>query len=362
VFTLAQGPSTLAPITVSSSGTFPLPAGINPKFRPATITFPTVYQYNVAFQRQLTNKITATASYVGNSNRHGFMGTSNTINPNEASFVPGVANTNLDRPFYSKFGWTNDLSYYCDCANERYNSFQGTVLVRALQGWTLQGSYTYQRQWGDGWGYDSNYYFLYDRAAGTGYTNLLPRSQLTLAQTFDIPFGRGRKYGASLSKGADLALGGWTLSGITTYYSGFGFSPTLENYGSQGGQPNQGPNNRPNIGSGDPYAGAKGNRQQWFVGGIGSTFLIPTANTFGNYPINTLFGPHFIQQDLTIAKTFRLSERLGFTLRTDARNVFNHTNLGGPNGDVQSPSAGQITGLAGGGFMRSLQFSGTLKF
>jgi len=362
VFTLAQGPSTLAPITVSSSGTFPLPAGINPKFRPATITFPTVYQYNVAFQRQLTNKITATASYVGNSNRHGFMGTSNTINPNEASFVPGVANTNLDRPFYSKFGWTNDLSYYCDCANERYNSFQGTVLVRALQGWTLQGSYTYQRQWGDGWGYDFNYYFLYDRAAGAGYSNLLPRSQLTLAQTYDIPYGRGRKYGASLSKGADLALGGWTLSGITTYYSGFGFSPTLENYGSQGGQPNQGPNNRPNIGSGDPYAGAQGNRNQWFVGGIGSTFLIPSANTFGNYPINTLFGPHFIQQDLTIAKTFRLSERFGFTLRTDARNVFNHTNLGGPNGDVQSPSAGQITGLAGGAFMRSLQFSGTLKF
>jgi len=185
---------------------------------------------------------------------------------------------------------------------------------------------------------------------------------LTLAQTYDIPYGRGRKYGASLSKGADLALGGWTLSGITTYYSGFGFSPTLENYGSQGGQPNQGPNNRPNIGSGDPYAGAQGNRNQWFVGGIGGAFLIPAANTFGNYPINTLFGPHFIQQDLTIAKTFRLSERLGFTLRTDARNAFNHTNLGSPNGDVQSPSAGQITGLAGGAFMRSLQFSGTLKF
>jgi hypothetical protein len=362
VFSLAQGPPTLAPITVSSAGTFPLPAGINPKFRPAQITFPTVYQYNVAFQRQLSNKITATAAYVGNSDRHGFMGTSNTINPNEALFVPGVSNTNLDRPYYGKFGWTNDLSYYCDCANERYNSFQGSVLVRALQGWTLQGSYTYQRQWGDGWGYDSNYYFLYDRAAGTGYSNTLPRSQLTLAQTYDVPFGRGRKYGASLSKGADAALGGWSISGITTYYSGFPFSPTLENYGSQGGQPNQGPNNRPNLGSGDPYAGAQGNRNQWFTGGIGGAFLIPSANTFGNYPINTLFGPHFIQQDLSIAKTFHFTERLGFTLRTDARNVFNHTNLGLPNGDVQSPSAGQITGLAGGAFMRSLQFSGTLKF
>ena len=160
VFTLAQGPPTLAPVTVSPQGTFPLPPDINPKFRPATITFPTVYQYNVALQHQLTSKVAFTASYVGNANRHGFMGTSNTINPNEAIFFPGVSNTNIDRPFYPKFGWTNDLSYYCDCANERYNSFQGTVKVNAWSGWTLQGSYTYQRQWGHGWGYDSNYYFL----------------------------------------------------------------------------------------------------------------------------------------------------------------------------------------------------------
>jgi len=362
VFTLAQGPSTLAPITISSSGTFPLPAGINPKFRPSIITLPTVYEYNVAFQRQLTGKITFTAAYVGNVNRHGFLGTGQTTNPNEAIFVPGVSDTNLDRPFYSKFGWTNDLSYYCDCANEKYNSFQGTVLVKEWQGWTLQGSYTYQRQWGDGWGYDSNYYFLYDRAAGQGYGNLLPRGQLTLAQTYDIPFGHGRKYGANVTRPVDAALGGWSLSGITTYYTGFGFSPTLENYGAQGGQPNQGPTNRPDIGSGNPYAGAQGNRNQWFVGGIGTAFLIPAANTFGNYPINTLFGPHFIQQDLTLAKSFRLTERVGFTLRTDARNAFNHTNLGLPNSDIQSPSAGQITGLAGGAYMRSLQFSGTIKF
>ena len=362
VFTLAQGPSTLAPITVSSSGTFPLPANINPKFRPDTITLPQVYQYNVAIQRQVSSKVAFTAAYVGNVNRHGFMGTSNNINPNEAVFVPGVSNTNVDRPFFGKFGWTNDLSYYCDCANERYSSFQSTVKITALQGWTMQGSYTYQRQFGDGWGYDSNYYFLYDRAAGQGYSNLLPRQQWIFAQTFDVPFGHGRKFGASIGRAADIALGGWTVSGITTYYSGFPFSPSLENYGSQGGQPNQGPTNRPNLGSGDPYAGAQGNRNQFFVGGVGSTFLIPSANTFGNYPINTLFGPRFLQQDLTLAKTFRFTERIGFTLRADAENAFNHTNLGGPNNDVQSPNAGQITGLAGGGTMRRLQFSGTIRF
>jgi hypothetical protein len=362
VFTLAQGPPTLAPITVGSNGTFPLPAGINPKFRPDKITLPTTYQYNIAVQRQVTNKIAATAAYVGNSNRHGFMGTSNTINPNEAVFVPGASNNDVNRPFYSKFGWTNDLSYYCDCANERYNSLQATVKVQALEGWTLQGSYTYQRQWGVGWGYDSNYYFLYDRAKGEGYSNTIPRGQVTLAQTYEIPYGHGKRFGSSMSKPVDAVAGGWTLSGITTYYTGFGFSPTLDNYGLHGVQPGQGPNNRPNLGSGNPYAGAKGDRSQWFVGGIGTTFLFPSDNTFGNYPINTLFGPHFIQQDLTLSKTVRFSEKIGLTLRGDSSNVFNHTNLGTPNGDVQAKNAGQITGLAGGGSMRRMQFSATIKF
>ena len=90
--------------------------------------------------------------------------------------------------------------------------------------------------------------------------------------------------------------------------------------------------------------------------------MIPAANAFGNYPINSLYGPHFIQQDMSIFKTFKITERWAFTLRTDSRNVFNHTNLGQPNGDVQSPSAGQITGTAAGWYPRQLQFSGTVRF
>jgi hypothetical protein len=363
VFTLAQGPSTLPPVAVSSNGTFPLPAGINPKFRPTTITLPTVYQYNIAVQHQLTNKIVVTGAYVGNADRHAFIGTSgNTINPNEAIFVPGVSNTNLNRPYFAKFGWTNDLSYYCDCSNAHYNSFQGSAKINAWAGWTMQASYTYQKSWSDAAGYDQNYYFLYNRTAGSGQSNFLPNQQWTFANVYDVPFGKGRKFGSNMNRVADMALGGWELSGVTTYYSGFPFSPSLENYGAQGGQPNTGPNNRPDAGSGNPYSGAQGNRNQFFVGGIGSVFLIPGANTFGNFPINSLYGPHFIQQDLSIFKTFKFSERFSFQLRTDSRNIFNHTNLGQPNGDVQSPSAGQITGLAGGAYMRSLQFSGTIRF
>jgi hypothetical protein len=362
VFNLAQGPPALTPVTVASNGTFPLPLDVTPKYRPATITLPTTYLYNIAVQRQVTNRIAVTAAYVGNANRHGFLGTGQNFNSNEPSFSPGISNTNLEKPFYNSYGFTQSLSYYCDCFNEEYNSFQGTIKVSALQGWTMQGSYTYQRQWGDGWAYDTSYYALYDRAGGQGYTAMLPRQQWTFAQTYEVPFGHGRRYGANISKAMDFALGGWMISGVTTYYSGFPFSPSLENYGSQGGQPNDGPNNRPDLGSGNPYSGALGNRQQWFVGGIGGAFLIPAANTFGNYPIDTLFGPHFINQDLSLSKSFLITERISFMLKTDAENVFNHTNLGLPNSDVQSPSAGQITGLAAGDVTRRLQFSGTIRF
>ncbi len=361
VFTLAQGPSQPTATQVSSNGTFPLPNGISPKFRPETVTLPQTYLYNVSIQRQVTNKIAVTAAYVGNSSRHNFLGTSQNINPNEAIYVPGQSNTYLDQPYYAKYGWTQGLQYYCDCANDQYNSLQTQIKIQAWDGWTLNGSYTYQRQYGPGWGpYDSNYYFYYDRAAGYGYGNELANNQITLAQNYSIPVGRGQKYLASINKLADYAIGGWQLSGITTWYSGFPFSPTLESYP---GQPNVGPSNRPNMGTGNPYSGAQGNRNQWFVGGIGSVFTLPAANTFGNYPINTLYGPSFIQQDLSLFKTFAITEKINFVLRTDATNVFNHTNLGGPNSDIQSPNAGQITGLAfGGNNMRRLQFSGTINF
>ena len=64
-------------------------------------------------------------------------------------------------PISAKFGWTNDLQYFCDCSNAHYNSFQGTIKINAWQGWTLQASYTYQRSVADGAAYDGNYYESY---------------------------------------------------------------------------------------------------------------------------------------------------------------------------------------------------------
>jgi len=321
--------------------------------------------------RQLRDKIAITAGYVGNSTRHGWLGTSNTINPNEAQWFPSL--NQAVQPYATLYGWNQSLQYYCNCTNAQYNSFQSTITVKNLSGWTLQGNYTYQHLTSWDGAYDTNYYFIYgpqNGVSGYGDSSLLPHNQITVAQNYDIPFGHGRKFGANVSKPVDLALGGWTVGAITVFYSGIPFSPTLENFGPTNTKPSAGPNNRPDVGSGATLPSSQ-NRGQWFLGcpsGQCTTgaYLWPASGTFGNYPIDSLIGPHFINTDFSISKAFHITERVSFGLRMDSRNFFNHTNLGGPNTDVQSPNVGQITGIAFGGNngtgMRTLQFSGTIKF
>jgi len=372
VFTLANGPEALAPITVSSNGTFPLPNGITPKFRPATMTMPVVYQYNATVERQITNKIAVTGGYVGNVTRHGWLGTSNNINPNEAEWFPSTQTA--VQPYAALYGWTQGLNYYCNCTNAEYDSFQSTVTIRALNGWTVQGNYTYQRDLSWDGPYDTNYYFIYgpqNGAGGYGNSSLLPHNQISIAQNFDVPFGHGRQFGASVSRPVDLVLGGWTLGSITTFYSGIPFSPTLGNgYGAGLVTPSAGPNNRPVMGSGAVYPSTQ-DRGQWIEGcpgGVCTTgpYEYPASAAFGSYPIDTLIGPHFINEDFSIFKQFHITERVSFGLRMDSRNFFNHTNLGSPNNNVQSPTVGEIGGIAFNGVngtgMRTLQFSGNIKF
>jgi hypothetical protein len=78
----------------------------------------------------------------------------------------------------------------------------------------IQGTYTYQRSRADSPGnnaYDSNYDFLYDRAAGSGNSGFFPNRQVTLAQNYDVPFGKGRRWGSNMNRVADAALGGWEV-------------------------------------------------------------------------------------------------------------------------------------------------------
>jgi hypothetical protein len=360
VFTLAQGPAGPTFPKPDSNGRFPLPDGVSGKARPLTLIMPRVMQYNVTVQHQLLKDLSISAGYVGNQGRHVFNGDGPNFDVNSPAFVPGQPDTNLRRPFYSRYGWTQGIDFYCNCATNSYNSLQLQVEKRYSFGYTATGSYTYQHATNDS---GDSFTFLYNRPLGRGNTDFISHHQIIWAQNFEVPFGRGRKFGANASRVADLLLGGWNLNGTTTYYSGVPFEPYIGDFPAGTIRPNAGPGGRPDIKpGGDPYAGAKGGRDQFFVGGLGSVFLVPANNTFGNMPRNWLFGPKFINQDLSVFKTFAVTEKYKLQLRGEAFNAFNHTNLGTPNTNVTDPNAGQITSLAANYQMRRVQFALRLDF
>ena len=377
VFTLASGPPTYQGLTPNANGTITLPGtgpnAIEAKTRPATFTMPVAYAYNFTIQQQLNPKVSVQGGYVGNSGRHGPLGTDNNFNANQGFYQPGyTGDQNLLKPFDGllgpryNYGWTQTIDNYCNCANSQYHSFQGIFTVQRLAGYTLQGNYTYQVQKGDGYGPNgpTSYTFLYDRPLGYGNSSLMPHQQWVLSNNYDIPFGRGRKFGGNANRFVDAIAGGWNVSAIFTYYSGLPFTPNIGTFPNGAGAPYTGPNSVPDKGTGSPYP-ANQNRNQWIVGGLGGPFLLPGPTSFGNYPINTLYGPQFVNLDASLMKQFSITERIKFMLRLDTTNTLNHTTLDIPNRDISSPTAGQITNIAfngNGGGMRKVQYSGTFSW
>jgi hypothetical protein len=81
----------------------------------------------------------------------------------------------------------------------------------------------------------------------------------------------------------------------------------------------------------------------------------PAAGTFGNVARNSFFGPHYFNADASLSKRFAITERFSAQFRAELFNAFNHVNLGNPTATVDSPTAGQIFGLAGLAQMRKWQ-------
>jgi hypothetical protein len=359
VFALAQGPIAPTFPQPNSSGRFRLPDGVAGKSRAEDVRMPRVMQYNITVQHQLFKDLSISVGYVGNQGRHVFAGDGPDFNVNEAAFVPGQPNANLRKPFFSRYGWSQGINHYCNCATNRYDSLQVTAEKRFSQGFSFNLNYTFQNAVGDS---GDSFTFLYNRPLGRGDRDNITTQQLVWAPTYELPFGKGRKFGSNWNRALDYALGGWNLSGITTIYGGRPFTPFIGDIPATAVRPNAGPGNRPDVGGVDPNAGAARDRTQWFVGCPGGirncgTFGLPANNQFGNFPLNGLRGPRFVNQDLSVAKNFNITEKYRFSLRGEAFNVWNHTNLGDPDSNVTSPSAGRITSLAPSYEMRRLQFA-----
>jgi hypothetical protein len=368
VFNLFTGPPTPTFPPIPPSGQFPLPDGVSASVVPRKMRLPTLDAWNVTVQRLITPTLSLQVGYVANKGTHVFAGDTPSYDINQPSVVGfGTLTTDQRRPYFHKFGWTQQINYFGDDASDNFNSLQVVAEKRFNQGYQFLAHYA----WSKALTYDSDYYAI-DPKLNYGLSNSDREHVFVLTNVLDLPFGRGKHFLANVGSVADRLIGGWSLGAVTTWESGLPFSPS---YSSCEADRDTGPC-RPNV-VGTVHI--TGNRNGYFTttGGIalnpngtpGDTigpWQRPAAGTFGTAARNSLFGPGFFQADLSVAKNFSIKESLSCQFRTDIFNLFNIVNLDNPIPCVDCPSgiAGAIVNTAAGGtaLQRQIMFSLRLQF
>ena len=333
---------------------------------------PTVDAFNVMVQHQLTPSMSIEAGYVGNRGRDVFAGDGPAINVNQASlngFTDGVPLNNR-RPFFNRFGWSQGIDYFCNCATNSYDSLQAKLTKRFSSGYSANVNYTLQRarqHGGDQFETDlPEHQGLYNSDLEYGPPDWDRVHNFVFSMVLELPVGRGREYMSDMSPLMDAFLGGWQVNTNTTIQSGLPFNVT---YRDAGQDRDTGPN-RPDL-IGDPD-GPK-TRDEWFnaapIGDPNSAFGRPARGTFGNLERNALRGPGYWRVDASAFKHFPFGEGRNVELRLEVVNLFNHVNLGNPNGEVGVPGnnntdAGRITSTAFGNAdpQRNFQFAAKIRF
>jgi hypothetical protein len=372
VFTLASGPSPPVFPEVPSNGRFPLPNGVFARALPEKQRPPTVDAFNVTVQRQLTDTMSVEVAYVGNRGRDVFAGDGPAIDINQATIIGYLQGVPRDRrrPFFNKFGWTQGIDYFCNCATNSYDSLQAKFNKRFSQGYSAKVNYTLQKTRQHGGGYFETdlpeHRGLYNSDLEYGAPDWDRVHNFVFSLVAEVPVGRGRAYLSDASAVTDAILGGWQFNTNTTIQSGLPFNVT---YRDSGADRDTGPN-RPDL-IGDPE-GPK-NRDQWFnttpIGSAGSAFGRPARGTFGNLPRNSLRGPGYWRVDASLFKHIRFGENRELELRVEVVNLFNHVNLGNPDSEVGvpgnlNPNAGRINSTAyfNADPQRNWQFAAKVRF
>ncbi|MEK7833340.1 MAG: hypothetical protein AAB401_19780, partial [Acidobacteriota bacterium] len=263
-------------------------------------------------------------------------------------YTPG-RNGTLAKPFFQKFGWTQGIDFFCNCADNHYNSLQVKLDKRFSDGYSVLMHYTYQDQISEDGGY-----FFFDANLNRGPAGWQRDHNFVLSQVYELPIGKGKKIGSGWSKAADLALGGWQFNSNTTIQSGLPFDNCFDTNGiSDTGtcRPNQ-------SGELETKAQRQSDGTYKFFTDL-SGFSAPSVGTFGNQKRNSLRGPGYWRTDASLFKKFQISETKHVEFRVEAVNFFNHVNLGNPDGFIGSFSGGKLNPSGGAGTINSTAYFGS---
>ncbi len=419
VFNLVNGPPAFSFTNLlndlTTNGFLPIdgPDGTASTYiRPRVQRLPTVDQWNATLQRQLTPTINLTVTYLGNKGTHVFAGTGPSYGINDvavgsgtapwsgtvAAFTPSIPANNRREFFLNGVptfnyggipGYTPCCSfgignYFGNDANNNYNALQIKAEKRFSQGLQFLAHYTFSKAYA----YDSNYYDV-DKKFAYG-PNPDNRTHEFVANTiYELPFGKGKKFMSGAGRAMDLAIGGWQVSNTLTWGGGLPWTPSVQECSEVTDvsicRPNMVPGEKLNTGVVNnangtfwytpvaplqyPSTTPVGTNTCTLARPVSGPFALPACGQIGNVGFDSYRGPHVFYDDMSLSKTFNITERYKAQFRFDAYNVFNHPVLGfnGNQGNTCidtscGANAGQITDIQGDNSpgsptgMRQLQF------
>ncbi len=360
VFKLSQGPPSVKFIS-NSDGSVPY-IGTNYSGRNATwydpnMRTPYVMSWSGGVQWQFKSTWLLDASYQGSAGVK-LMNAWN-INVRPIDWFPKDTSTldtiRINFQNYKPYTQFNSVNLISNFGHNTYHAGTLRIEKRFAGGFTMNSFYTrsstLDNSDDDGNASGISYF---NRSLEKGRANYDIRHRWVTSTTYELPFGKGRKY---MNSGGlkNTLLGGWELVWIQTFQSGPPFTVTF------GGSPSNylpGVGNRPNqilpddqvklehvdIGPNRfPFAA-----QTRYLNING--FAYPAAYTIGSLGRNTLEAPGIIWSQASVQKSWRIRERLKFTLRADANNPYKYHNFNPPNSTYNKtdPSSfGTFTGTRG---------------
>ena len=263
-----------------------------------------------------------------------------------------------------------------------YNALQAVFRQHLTAGLELTANYTLSKSLTDDIGfygtsninnaqyYQQNAYDMKSEWAPAGFDT---RHNISVTGEYDLPFGRGRRFGGDWNYVENTLLGGWKLSGADVYYSGFpNTAGSPVNYSNKvfaftgAARPDQisklhmvhrsinafyGTNLQNNGGAQEACASDQ------IINPLGNTcvFAAQSANHFGDVRPSTLPGPSFQNIDMAVFKTFDIWRQQQLNFRVDAFNLFNIASYQPPDPGVTDVNFGQITNTVSN--PRSLQLA-----
>jgi hypothetical protein len=322
-------------------------------------------QWNLTIQHQLGNDMTLQIGYVGQKGTHlmvPFDYAQRVSLPNSSCATPPCTApspffaqnptlyTVLGNPAQNGEGAT--VSGTKSNGNMEYNSLQAVLQKQMTHGLQYQVSYTFSKCMSDSTGYygawenalSASAYWqnVYDQRSEWAPCYYDATHVLSAYAIYDLPFGHGKAFAQNANKVVDAVIGGWEVSPIVSFRTGF----PMPVYGAsdQSGTFSRGSradcSSIPNVTPDLPIQGAGG--IQWFTNN--GNFTTPAVGTFGNCSpqLGSLRSPHYADVDLSLHKNFQLTERFRLQFRTDFINAFNHVQLNAPNMSLGT-TMGQIT-------------------